>query len=71
MHERIEKAQKYVNRLSFRDSQSFAQKTLYALIDHHPYPDHLPFQLTRYQQPGAEWQRADTIRKNLRNILYP
>jgi len=32
-----QKAQKYVNTFSYADTQSFAQATLYAMLDHRPF----------------------------------
>lgn len=71
MNAHAAKAQKYVDALSYADSQAFAQKTLYAMIDQRPYPSESPYKITRTMTPGAQFRRASAIRKKLQGILYP
>jgi hypothetical protein len=69
--DRIQKAQKYVDSLSYADTQSYAQLCLYAMLDQKPFPSETNYKITRTMTPAAQYRRAVIIRSKLLSILYP
>jgi hypothetical protein len=69
--DRVQKAKKYIDSLSYADTQSYAQLCLYAMLDQRPWPIETNYKITRTMTPAAQYRRACSIRAKLLSILYP